>query len=366
MSKRVSVLEATIRALGAGMGEWNEMDVAMTLPSDPKDEHAAIREAAGLWDTSALKKIHLRGPDALAAIDYLVTRDMSKIYVGKSGYSPVLKEDGHFCDDGYFYRVAEDELLAVTSIGPSLELLQLWAQGKNVSVELDEDLHVITLQGPKSVDILETQTPLKLRELRFCHHAQTTLFGKGLMLSRTGYSGERGYEIFVHARDAVEIWERLLEHGESLGLMPISWAGLEKVHIESGLMAYGAEATEKNTPWEVDFGWAVSRTKEDFRGREALFALEGQERVKLRGIVAEHDGEVEHGAELTFDGERIGHVTTPVYSERLGKSLALVHVAPSAALAGTPIKVNGPTVQCAATVALIPFIDPERKRLRAL
>jgi aminomethyltransferase len=105
MSKRVSVLDATFRALGAGMGEWNGMDVALTLASNPRDEHAAIREAAGAWDTSALTKIHVRGPDALAAVDYLVTRDMSKICVGKAGYSPVLKDNGHFCDDGYFFRV---------------------------------------------------------------------------------------------------------------------------------------------------------------------------------------------------------------------------------------------------------------------
>ena len=175
MSRRVSVLDATLRALGAGMGEWNEMDVALTLASDPRDEHAAIRETAGVWDTSSLTKIHVRGPDALAAVDYLVTRDMSKIYVGKAGYAPVLKEDGHFCDDGYFFRIAEDEVLAATSIGPSLEYLQQWSKGKNVSVELDDDLHIITVQGPKSIDILETETPAKLRELRFCHHLQTTL-----------------------------------------------------------------------------------------------------------------------------------------------------------------------------------------------
>jgi aminomethyltransferase len=365
MSKRVSVLDATFRALGAGMGEWNGMDVAFTLASDPRDEHTAIRETAGVWDTSALTKIRVRGPDALAAVDYLVTRDMSKVPVGKAGYSPVLKCDGHFCDDGYFFRIAEDEVLAATSIGPSFEYLQEWSRGKNLSVELDDDLHAITVQGPKSIDILETQAPVALRELRFCHHLQTTLFGIRVMLSRTGYSGERGYEIWVRAHDTTALWDRLIEHGKPQGLTPISWAGLEKIHIESGLMAYGAEATEENTPWEVDFGWAVSRTKGDFRGREALFALEGQERVKLRGIVAECEGEVEHGAELTLDGERIGHVTTPAYSERLGQSLALVHVAPSAAQPGTAIRVNGPTVQCAASVAHIPFVDPQRKRLRA-
>jgi aminomethyltransferase len=147
--------------------------------------------------------------------------------------------------------------------------------------------------------------------------------------------------------------------------MPISWAGLEKVHIESGLMAYGAEATEEHTPWEVDFGWAVSRSKGVFRGREALFTLEGKEKVKLRGIVAECDGEVEHGAALMQAGERVGSVTTPAFLERLGQSLALVHAAPSAASPGTAVEVEGPTVQCAATVARIPFVDPERKRLRA-
>jgi aminomethyltransferase len=347
------------------MGEWNGMDVAFTLASDPRDEHTAIREAAGAWDTSALTKIRVRGPDALAAVDYLVTRDMRKVYVGKAGYAPVLKDDGHFCDDGYFFRIAEDEVLAATSIGPSFEYLQEWSRGKNLSVELDDDLHAITVQGPKSIDILESETPTKLRELRFCHHLQTTLFDTRVMISRTGYSGERGYEIWVGAQDAVSIWDRLIEHGKPMGLLPISWAGLEKVHIESALMAYGAEATEENTPWEVDFGWSVSRTKGDFRGREALFALEGKERVKLRGIVAECEGEVEHGAELTLDGNRIGHVTTPAYSERLGQSLALVHVIPSAAQPGTAIRVNGPTVQCAATVTRIPFVDPERKQLRA-
>ncbi|MCH7868614.1 MAG: aminomethyl transferase family protein [Myxococcales bacterium] len=366
MSKRISVLEDTMLALGAEMGEWNGMDVAFTLPSDPRDEHTAIREAAGLWDTSVLKKIHVRGTDALAAVDYLVSRDMNKIQIGRAGYSPVLKENGHFCDDGYFFRISEDELLAVTSIGPSLELLQSWSKGKNVSVELDEEMHIITIQGPKSVDILETKTPMKLRELRFCFHEQTTLLGKDVMLSRTGYSGERGYEIFVHARDTVELWKQLLEHGAPMGLMPISWAGLEKVHIESALMAYGAEATEENTPWEVDFGWSVSRSKGDFRGREALFALEGKERVKLRGIVADHDTEVDHGADLMRDGERVGHVTTPAFSERLGQSLALVHLVPSAAIPGTKIQVVGPKVRCDATVTRIPFVDPERVRLRAL
>ena len=366
MSKRVSALDATLRALGAGMGEWNDMDVAFTYPTDPNDEHDAVRDAIGIWDASALKKIHVRGPDALATVDHLLTRDVNKIHIGKAAYSPILKDDGHFCDDGYVYHIDKNEFLIAHSIGPTLELLHETAQGRNVSIEFDENLHMISVQGPKSVELLDAHTPMNLYGLKFCHHANTTLFGKSRMLSRTGYSGERGYEIFVPAEDAVEVWEELMAHGKPLGLMPVSFAGLEPVHIESGLMAYGAEATEENTPWEVDFGWAISRTKGDFRGKEALFALEGKEKVKLCGIVADHDGVVDHKSELWIDGEKVGRVTTPAYSHRLGKSLALVHLVPSAALEGTRLEVKGPSVQCAATVARIPFVDPERKRLHAM
>jgi aminomethyltransferase len=366
MAKRTSALDATMRALGAEMGEWNDMAVAFGFPCDPHLEHDAIRETVGMWDTSALTKIQVRGADALAAIDYLVTRDMTRIEVGQSAYCPILKDDGHFCDDAIIFHVAEDHFLVASAIGPTLELLRDYAKKRNLSVELDEELHVITVQGPKSIELLDAQTSANLRELAFCHQINTTLCGKNMMVSRTGYSSERGYELFMGADEVVEVWQELMEPGQALGLRPISFGGLEMVHIESGLMAYGAEATEQNTPWEVDFGWAVSRSKGDFRGKQAVFELEGKEKVKFYGIVADHHDVVEHGAELSIDGEIVGHVTTPAYSRRLGKSLALVHLIPSAAVEGTALELNGPTIQCRATAASIPFVDPQRKRLHAM
>jgi aminomethyltransferase len=366
MAKRISALDATMRALGAEMGEWNDMAVAFGFPCDPHLEHDAIRETVGMWDTSALTKIQVRGADAPAAIDYLVTRDMTRIDVGQSAYCPILKDDGHFCDDAIIFHVAEDHFLVASAIGPTLELLRDYAKKRNLSVELDEELHVITVQGPKSIELLDAQTSANLNHLAFCHQINTTLCGKNMMVSRTGYSGERGYELFMGADEVVEVWQELMEPGQALGLRPISFGGLEMVHIESGLMAYGAEATEQNTPWEVDFGWAVSRSKGDFRGKQAVFELEGKEKVKFYGIVADHYDVVEHGAELSIDGEIVGHVTTPAYSRRLGKSLALVHLIPSAAVEGTALDLKGPTIQCRATAASIPFVDPQRKRLHAM
>ncbi len=366
MAKRISALDAAVRALGAEMGEWNDMAVAFGYPNDPHLEHDAIREAAGMWDTSALTKIRVRGPDALEAIDYLVTRDITKIPVGKSAYCPILKDDGHFCDDGIIFHVAEDHFLVASSIGPSFDLLQAYATGRDLSVERDEDLHIITVQGPKSVDLLDARTDANLRDIKFCHQINANLCGTDLMVSRTGYSGERGYELYIGSDQVVSVWEELMVHAKPLGIRPISFGGLEMVHIESGLMAYGAEATEENTPWEVDMGWAVSRRKGDFRGKQAVFELEGKEKVKFYGIVADHDDVVEHGAELLIDGEVVGHITTPAYSRRLGKSLALVHLIPSAAKEGTQLELKGPTIQCRATAASIPFVDPERKRLHAM
>lgn len=366
MATRVSALDQTIRALGAEMGEWNDMAVAFAFPNDPHLEHDAIREAVGMWDTSALTKIQVRGPDALAAIDYLVTRDMTRIGVGRSAYCPILQDNGHFCDDAIIFHVAKDHFLVASAIGPTLQLLQDDARNRNMSVELDENLHIITLQGPKSVDFLDTQTSANLRELPFSHQIITDVCGREMMLSRTGYSGERGYELFMDAGVVVEVWEELMEQGQAFGLRPISFGGLEMVHIESGLMAYGAEATEENTPWEVDMGWAVSRDKGGFRGKQAVFELEGKEKVKFFGIVADYDDVVEHGAGLYIDGEQVGHVTTPAYSRRLGKSLALVHLVPSAAVAGTRLELKGSRIQCSATAASIPFVDPQRKRLHAM
>lgn len=366
MARRVSALDATMRALGAEMGEWNDMAVAFGFPNDPHLEHDAIRESAGIWDTSALTKIQVRGSDALEAMDYLVTRDMTKIPVGKSAYCPILKHDGHFCDDGIIFHVADDHFLVASSIGPTFDLLQDYARGRDLSIEHDEGLHIITVQGPKSLDLLDPLTDTSLRNLRFCYQVHASLCGVDMMISRTGYSGERGYELYMRDTEVVGVWEELMDNARPFGILPISFGGLEMVHIESGLMAYGAEATEENTPWEVDMGWALSRTKGDFRGKQAVFDLEGKEKVKFFGIVADYDDVVDHGAELSIDGEVVGHVTTPAYSRRLGKSLALVHLIPTAATQGTQLELNGPTVKCRAKAASIPFVDPERKRLHAM
>ncbi|MFQ5984783.1 MAG: aminomethyltransferase family protein [Alphaproteobacteria bacterium] len=362
MSQRQSALADRHRALGAGLDDWNGMDVAWSYATDADDEHDAVRTAAGLFDVSGLRKIHVRGPGALTALDHLITRDMTRIYVGKSAYGPVLTEGGTICDDAIIFNVADDDFLVVHGSGQTMERLRESAQGKDVSIEFDDVLHDISLQGSKAVDLLDAHTPIDLHSLPYFHHKETTLFGKNVLLSRTGYSGERGYEVFCQANDVVDIWDQILEHGKPMGVMACSFNCLDKIRVEAGLLFYPYDMTEEHTPWEVGFGWAVSRRKGDFRGKAAVLAAEGKEKIKFAGIVADHDDVVDAGAKLYRDGDEVGVVNSPVYSRRMKKSLALVHVKPDAAAVGTRLELRGESVSCSARVERSPFYDPEKTR----
>ena len=365
MSTRESALAAHHRALGSNLEDWNDMGAAWTYHSDPCDEHDAVRERAGLFDVSGLKKVHVRGRDAAAVCDHVITRDMSRIPIGRSAYGPVLQEDGGICDDAIVFAIADDDFLVVHGAGACMKRLQESADGKQVSIAFDDDLHDISLQGPAAVSFLDAHTPLDLPGLGYFHQAETTLFGRPVLISRTGYSGERGYEIFATAEHVVPLWEEILATGESAGIVPCSFTCLDKIRVEAALLFYPYDMTEANTPWEVTMGWAVSRKKGAFRGKEAVFARKGQEKMAMVGIVADHDDAVDGDAALSLDGERVGVVNSPSWSHRMQKSLALCHVAPHAAAEGTRLALEGETVQCAATVAHTPFYDPEKTRPHA-
>ena len=307
----------------------------------------------------------MRGRDAAAVCDHVITRNMSRIPIGRSAYGPVLQDDGGICDDAIIFTLADDHYLVVHGAGACLEMLQQSAEGKEVSIAFDDDLHDISLQGPASVGFLDAHTPIDLPALGYFHQAETTLFGRPVLISRTGYSGERGYEIFATAEHVVPLWEEILSAGESAGIVPCSFTCLDKIRVEAALLFYPYDMTEANTPWEVTMGWSVSRKKGDFRGKDAVFAREGQEKILMVGIVADHDDAVDADAALTLDGEKVGVVNSPGWSHRMQKSLALCHVAPHAAAEGTRLDVEGESGRCSATVSRIPFYDPDKTRTHA-
>lgn len=361
MTNRHSELEEIHRELGAGLDDWNGMQVAWSYATDPCDEHDAVREAAGLFDVSGLKKIWITGPDAFAVVNHVITRDMSKIDVGQSAYGSVLTDQGTITDDAIAFCLASDRYLYVHGSGRSLECLQKSAEGKNVKLNFDDDLHDISLQGPKAVDLLDPHTPINLRKLKYFHQDETTLFGKRVILSRTGYSGERGYEIFCDRADVAELWRRILEVGGPEGVLPCSFTCLDKIRIEAALLFYPYDMDERFTPWEVGLDWTLSK-RGDYRGKEAAFATKGKEKVNVVGISAKIEEDLEGEAILLKDGEPVGCVNSPAYSHRMKKSLALVHVKPDVAHIGTVLTYSLNGTELSVQIERTPFYDPEKTR----
>lgn len=363
MTRRVSELENEHKKLGAGLGDWNDMDVAWSYATPAEKEHDAVREAAGLFDVSALKKIWITGAGAAALVDHIATRDMSRIYRGKSAYNPLLTDEGTICDDNIIFHIDDQKYLYVHGAGKSLERLQEAAKGRrDVEVRFDDELHDLSLQGQKALPFLQRFTPADLASLAYFHQIGTELFGRRVILSRTGYSGERGYEIFVDRKDVVDLWNNILGEGEKDGILACSFNCLDKIRIEAGLLFYPYDMSEEHTPWEVGLGWTISRKKAAFMGRDALMAKEGQEKVRIAGVSTGDLAEpLPAGAKLFQGGREVGTVNSPGYSHRMKKSLALVHIEPAIA-DGTVLTAGDGQDAVSVTVGPLPFFDPEKAK----
>ena len=360
---RHTVLESRHRALGSPLGDWNGMDMPWEYDQDINIEHRAVRTAAGLFDVSGLKKVHIVGPDAVAVMNHVFTRDMTKIYPGKSAYGLILNEEGRITDDCIAFHMSPNNVMMVHGGGTGMEQLEKSAQGKDVEIKFDDDLHNISLQGQKAVDFLNEFTPFDLPSLKYFHQVPTTLFDYHCVLSRTGYSGERGYEIFAKGDVVGDIWDAILEKGESIGIVPCSFNCIDMIRVEAALLFYPYDMNEENTPWEVGLGFAVAKKKEaDFRGKEALMASQGQEKIKTFGIIADCDTAVDADAEIYQGDKKVGRVTQPMYSTIVNKSFAMVQLEPSLAEPGIKLEVKGENVSCTATTSAMPFLDQKKEK----
>ena len=174
-------------------------------------------------------------------------------------------------DDAIVSNNGNDEWMIVHGSGDTMALLEASAVGRDVKVEFMDGLHDLSVQGPKSCDLLNMHCDINLPDLAYFHHAAAVLFGHPCRLSRTGYSGEKGYEIFADAAVIDDIWDKLVDNG----VMPCSFTALDKVRIEAGLLFYSYDMTEDNTPWEVGLGFAVSKNQGSFRGKDAVMAAKG-------------------------------------------------------------------------------------------
>lgn len=357
---RTSALASRHAELGSSLEDWNGMGTAWSYNSDPRLEHDAIREAVGMFDMSPLKKVYVRGPDAMQVMNHIITRDMTKIEAGSASYGAILTEQGTVCDDAIISNNGNDEWMLCHGSGESMERLLESAEGKNVEIEFTDALHNVSVQGPKSLDVLNANASTDLSTLKYYQHQASELFGHPCRISRTGYSGERGYEVFADESVVGDIWDKLVAEG----VMPCSFASLDKVRIEAGLLFFGYDMTAEHTPWEVGLGFTIAKNKNDFRGKDAVLASEGKARFLQSGLVIDYADMVAGEETLFYNGEIVGVVNSPAYSHRLNKSLALAHINPIAAAAGTKLEVVGGDIKCMAEVVTLPFYDPQKLRVK--
>ncbi|MDP9011967.1 MAG: aminomethyltransferase family protein [Pseudomonadota bacterium] len=371
---RHSVLADRHRALGSKLEDWNGMGTAWTYAKDVAEDHVAIRTRAGLMDVSGLKKLHLVGPHASAVLNFVTTRDVGKIYPGKSAYACMLNEAGHFIEDCILYRTGPNSWMVVHGSGAGHETLTGHVVGRNAALIVDDDLHDLSLQGPIAVDFLAKHVP-GIRDLKYFHHVPTTLFGRPVLISRTGYTGERGYEIFCKGEDAGLLWDTVIHEGKSMGIVPACFTTLDYLRVESSLLFFPYDMSqmypfEHDPPgdslWELGLDFTVSPGKNDFRGADAHARLKSKERFKIFGVLLEGSVPADMGDAVYSGAEKVGVLTCAMMSTLTGKSMAIARLDVPVAVHGTPLEIRGKHVNGPAIAHTLPFDDVEKKKRTAV
>ena len=294
-----------------------------------KAEHNAVRNHAGLFDVSHMGEAVFRGPGAEEAVQRLVTRDISRLEEGQAGYSAVCYESGGTVDDVIVYRRSDDFLVVVNASNREKDLEHFRSNTQDLDVEVadeSDDWALLALQGPEAADLLQNLTGANLPDLRPFRFVEGEVAGAKTLVSRTGYTGEDGFELYVSPDDAPRVWRELLEAGAT----PAGLGARDTLRLEAGMCLYGNELDPETTPLEAGIGFAVHLDKErEFIGQEAL-RREKEEglRKKLVGFEVEGRGIARHDYPVRVEGETVGHVTSGTLSPTLGQAIGLALVSP--------------------------------------
>lgn len=363
-AKRSALHDVQVK-LGARFTEWNGYYVPDHF-GQPVEEYWAVRRRAGIIDMSALQKFDVLGSDAVRFLNRVLTRDVARAVNGQALYSPICNARGGFIDDSIAFRIDEMQFMLVTGGGEhDEEWLREQAKGLNVAlVNVTGSRVDIAVQGPHSRAILQRLTQSDLGELDYYAFTSARLAGFDVLLSRTGYSGELGYELFAPCEQATDIWKAIAQTAEPGELTPYGFKALDVLRIESALVFCGYEMDAANTPYDVGLGWTVDLDKESFIGKTALaWAKQQGPRETLVGLEVEDVYFPESGARLFRDGRKAGIVTSPTFSPLMEKVIALARVKPEHTRPGTELQVDMGNRTRTAWVVRIPFYDPSKRRV---
>jgi aminomethyltransferase len=335
-------------------------------------EHQAVRNAAGLFDLSHMGEIAVTGPDAAAALDYALVGNMSGLAPGRARYTMICAPDGGVIDDLIVYRLTDAEFLVVANAANTgVVAAELTGRAGGFGARVSDrtaDYALIALQGPHAAAILGPLCDADLAGLKYYTGRRASVAGRGVLLARTGYTGEDGFELFAAPDDAERLWESLTTVGEADGLIPAGLAARDTLRLEAGMPLYGNELTREVTPFDAGLGRVVALGKPgDFVGRAALAerAQATPTRV-LTGLIAASRRVPRHGYPVLWDGSPHGTVTSGAPSPTLGVPIAMAYLDPPAAegaagaTGGTRLAIDVRGRPEPARIAALPFYKRPR------
>ena len=328
------------------------------------EEHLNVRERAGLFDVSHMGEFLIEGKDAEALLQRLTPNNVSRLADGQAQYSALTTEKGCFVDDVLVYRRGEERYLMVVNaanIQKDFEWIESRAEGELELTNASDDYALLALQGPRSAEILQPLTDIDLDEIKYYRFADGEVLGDKAMVSRTGYTGESGFEVMVAPELAEKTARGLLEKGAGHGLAPVGLAARDTLRLEAKMALYGNDIDDEHTVLEADLGWIVKLKKGDFVGRDALEQQkeQGIER-KLVGFEMVDRGIARHGYPVFVDSDSVGSVTSGSHAPYLKKSIGLTYLPISACSEGTEFEVEIRGRRATARVVPTPFYKREK------
>lgn len=356
-------------ALDAKMMEFAGFYMPITY-SGIKEEHAAVRERAGMFDVSHMGEFIVRGKEALDFVQYITSNDASKLEIGQAQYSCFPNDKGGIVDDLLVYRLSEEMcsegerayMLVVN--GANIEKDWRWVFEHNTFdariINISDDTGLLAVQGPKAIDIIQALTDTDLSAIKYYHFTKGTVAGiDNVLISATGYTGSGGFELYVDANKVEALWDAVMQAGEPHGLLPTGLGARDTLRLEMGYCLYGNDLNDTTSPLEAGLGWITKLKKDDFVGKTLLeaqkangiprrlvgFTLEGR-RVPRNGYAIENEA-----------GEVIGEVTSGTQSPNLGHPIGMGYVADAYRQTGTEIFVNFGRKRLPATVVRPPFVN---------
>jgi len=337
-----TALHSVHEELGASFTDFAGWEMPVRYASELA-EHRAVREAAGLFDLSHMGEIAVTGPQAGDALDFALVGTLSAVRPGRARYSMMCTPSGGVVDDLVVYRLAEEEFLVVANAGNARTVvaeLTARAEGFDARVtDRSDDTALIAVQGPRAVDVVGVVTDADLDGLKYYASVPATVRGHDVLLARTGYTGEDGFELYVPVAEAAGVWRVLTEAGQPHGLVPAGLACRDTLRLEAGMPLYGNELSTERSPFEANLGRVVKFDKPDFVGKAGLEGRQEPTQV-LVGLRAGGRRAPRHGYRVLSGDDVVGEVTSGALSPTLGYPVAMAYVPVELRAPGTKLAVD--------------------------